>query len=116
MHFTSSDIAAAVKRGLGPNDPRMFPFLQEHSRARRIRGADDSASGVLYGAKRVADYPTASDWLRMHPDLRAPVWLGHNPVTSVYERGVKRFVRFNSAGSHPAMVFEILGRNFRRLS
>ena len=115
MSFSASDISVAMLRGIGANDPRMLSFLENHKRERRATMSEDRIRGVLCGSVEIARYRSASEWLQANRDMHAPIWLGHEPETTVHERGNRRFVAFGAKANNKAMVFELHGRNFQRI-
>lgn len=115
MNFSPADLTKTIQRGIGPQDPR-FCHTLEQNRKRRLADQDqDRCQGALHGARMLEEFPSASAWLQAHPEHHAPIWLGHNPKTSLHQRGKQNFVKFEAAGVNRAMIFEILGKNFRRV-
>jgi hypothetical protein len=115
MNFSPADIDRALRRGIGPQDPRFLPTLQENKNRRQTQAQDMRVAGALAGSQVEATYPRASAWLQANPELRAPMWLGHEPKTTTHKRGTRKFVHFEAAGIHKSSLFEIQGKTLRRI-
>jgi len=115
MNFSPADMQSALKRGIGPQDPRFLKTLEE-SRMRRHDNLQESRlKNILSGSRVEASWPTASAWLAATPGAHAPIWLGHEPKTSLHTRGNRQFLLFEAKGTHRAALFEIQGNRYQKL-
>lgn len=114
MNIHPSDLSAAAQRGITLKDPRIHGFLQQRTN-QRIQQSTGDAISRIQGGQLTKKYPNAKAWLHDNPKVSAPIWLGHNPEVSLYTKGIRNFILFASRGIHKASLFEILGKNFRRI-
>lgn len=115
MNFSPADLHSAIKRGIGPQDPRFLRTVEENKMRRHGDMQDSRVRGILSGSRVETSWPSARAWLAATPGAHAPIWLGHDPKTTLHIRGDRQFLHFAAKGTHEATLFEIQGSRYQRL-